>query len=109
MVPASYSPLKSLNIPDFFASTLVYILRAIILTSAIGLILLSLVPSKGEHIVWVVPVYSVLFFHRLITYVSQLICTLSLPPLTLIKSRDVGHGESPSSWLAKIFPSVLLN
>lgn len=83
--------LKNLNIPDFYAFALLYILRAIILTSFIGLILLPFVQSKQEHsvwavplptilfilkqehIVWVVPVYSVLFIHRLITYVSQLI------------------------------------
>lgn len=69
--------LEVLNITDRLASTLVYILRTIIIASSIGLILLPFVQSKQEHIVWVVPVYSVLFIHRLITYVSQLICTLS--------------------------------
>lgn len=106
---APTSALKSLDIPDFFASGLVYILRTITLASFIGLILLLSVPSKQEHIVWVVPVYSVLFIHRILTYVSQLICTLSLAPLTLSKPRDVGHVISPSSWLAQIFPSVSLN
>ena len=106
---APTSALKSLDIPDFFASGLVYILRAITLASFIGLILLLSVPSKQEHIVWVVPVYSVLFIHRILTYVSQLICTLSLAPLTLSKPRDVGHVISLSSWLAQIFPSVSLN
>lgn len=67
-----------LNIPDSFASSLVYILRIIALASSIGLIILPFVSSRQEHIVWVVPVYSVLFIHRLITYVPQLIiCTLS--------------------------------
>ena len=67
-----------LDIPDFFAYTILLILRAATLTSLIGLILLPFLPSssKKEHIVWVIPVYSVLIIHRLITYVSQLICTL---------------------------------
>ena len=67
-----------LNIPDFFASALIYLLRAVTLTSFTGLILLPFIPSKQEHIVWVVPIYSVLFIHRLITYVFQFLCAHSL-------------------------------
>ena len=84
-----------LYIPSFFASTLVYILRSVIITSSVGIILLPFVPaSKHEQIVWVVPLYSLLLIHRFITYVSQLTWTLSLSSLTLIKTRIVGHGAS---------------
>jgi len=68
------APPSVLNIPDFFASALVYILRAVTLTSFVGLVLLPFVPSKQEQIIWVVPIYTVLVIHRLITYVSQLMC-----------------------------------
>ena len=65
------APATNRDIPALFASLLVYILRGIMGTSLIGIILLHFIPSTKEHIRWVVPIYSFLFIHRLITYVSQ--------------------------------------